>query len=119
MIVGVGCDVIEIKRIEKALKETGFAERCFTERERQCFEKRKWNAQSVAASFAAKEAVSKALGTGIRGFSWQNIEILHEENGRPYAVLSGGAADKLCGKVSVTMSHTDEVAIAYAVIDKQ
>lgn len=122
MILGVGCDIIEIKRIEDALKKDGFLERCFTAREISYFQKRKWNVQSVAAGFAAKEAVSKALGTGISGFSMQDIEILHEENGRPYVALYGGAAeiaDGLSGKVSVSMSHCGELAMAYATFDKQ
>lgn len=120
MIAGVGCDIIEVKRIEEALKKDGFLQRCFTSREIGYFEKRKWNAQSIAAGFAAKEAVSKALGTGISGFSMQDIEILHKENGRPYVALKGGAldiAEKLSGKVSVSLSHTDGLAMAYAVLD--
>lgn len=122
MILGVGCDIIGIKRIEDALKRDGFSERIFTERECEYFKLRKWNVQSVAAAFAAKEAVSKALGTGISGFSMSDIEVLHEENGRPYVILHGGAAeiaDKLSGKVSVSMSHSDGLAMAYAVLDKQ
>ncbi len=118
MILGVGCDIVEIKRIEDALKKDGFLNRCFTAREIEYFEKRKWNVQSVAAGFAAKEAVSKALGTGISGFSMRDIEILHDEKGKPYVVLSGGAADVLSGRVSVSMSHTDELAMAYAVLDR-
>lgn len=122
MILGVGCDIVEIGRIEAALKRDGFLERCFTAAELSYFEKRKWNVQSVAAGFAAKEAVSKALGTGISGFSLQDIEILHEENGRPYVALYGGAAElaeRLSGKVFVSMSHSDELAMAYATFDRQ
>ena len=120
MIAGVGCDIIEIERIENLLEKDGFLKRCFTASEIEYFEKRKWNAQSVAAGFAAKAAVSKALGTGISGFSMKDIEILHDEKGKPNAVLHSGAAelaDKLSAKVFVSMSHTDKLAMAYAVLD--
>ncbi len=122
MILGVGCDIIGIDRIEAAVKKDGFIGRCFTDNECAYFEKRNRNMQSIAAGFAAKEAVSKALGTGISGFSMKDIEIMHEENGRPYVILHGGAkeiADRLSGKVSVSMSHSDGIAMAYAVFDKE
>lgn len=120
MILGVGCDIIEIHRIEKAMQKDNFLTHCFTEKEIEYFESKHNKAQSVAAGFAAKEAVSKALGIGILGFSLTDIEILHEENGRPYVHLTGGAekiAEKLGGAVSVSMSHTDGMAMAYAVLE--
>ncbi len=120
MILGVGCDIIEISRIEKAMAKGNFLDRCFTEREREYFSMHKNCAESVAAGFAAKEAVSKALGTGISGFSFTDIEILHSENGRPYVQLTGGAAaiaHENNGRVSVSMSHCRDMAIAYAVFD--
>ncbi len=120
MILGVGCDIIEISRIEKAIEKENFLTHCFTEREIEYFNMKHNRAESIAAGFAAKEAVSKALGTGISGFSLTDIEILHKENGRPYVNLTGGAlkiADNLGGKVSISMSHSKDIAMAYAVLD--
>ncbi|MBQ7794909.1 MAG: holo-ACP synthase [Clostridia bacterium] len=120
MVIGVGCDIVEIERIEKAMKKDGFLKRVFTEREIEYLALRNMKAESAAAGFAAKEAVSKALGTGISGFSMRDIEILHEENGRPYVRLTGGAKELLSktgGTLSVSMSHSREYAIAYAVLD--
>lgn len=120
MILGVGCDIVEIDRIRKAVSKGNFIKHCFTERETEYFDKKHNRAESVAAGFAAKEAVSKALGTGISGFSFTDIEILHHENGQPYVNLTGEAAniaDKLGGVVSVSMSHSEHSAIAYAVFD--
>lgn len=120
MILGVGCDIIEISRIEKAMEMENFLTHCFTEKEIEYFRSRHNNAESIAAGFAAKEAISKALGTGISGFSLVDIEILHQENGRPYVNLSGGAAeiaDNLGGKVSISMSHSKGMAMAFAVLD--
>lgn len=120
MILGVGCDIIEISRIEKAMKKENFLTHCFTEREIEYFKSKQNRAESIAAGFAAKEAVSKALGTGVSGFSLTDIEILHQENGRPYVNLTGGAAKiahELGGKVSISMSHSKDIAMAYAVLD--
>lgn len=120
MIIGVGCDIIEISRIEKAMERENFLTHCFTDREIEYFNSKHNPTQSIAAGFAAKEAVSKALGTGISGFSLTDIEILHHENGKPYVNLTGGAAriaDNLGGKVSISMSHSKDIAMAYAVLD--
>lgn len=120
MILGVGCDIVEIDRIRKAVLKDNFINRCFTEKETEYFNKKHDPAESAAAGFAAKEAVSKALGTGISGFSFTDIEILHRENGQPYVNLTGEAAkiaDRLGGAVSVSMSHSESIAVAYAVFD--
>lgn len=118
MIAGVGCDIIEIPRIAAAIEKPAFLERCFTDAEREYITSH--GASSAAAAFAAKEAVSKALGTGISGFGMRDIEILHELNGKPYAVLHGGAAalaEKIGARVSISLSHSREYAVAYAVLD--
>lgn len=122
MIVGIGCDIVEIERIAKAMKSDGFMKRCFTAEEREYFLRHGSRAESAAAGFAAKEAVSKAFGTGISGFALCDIEILHEENGRPYVRLHGGAAelaDKMHAKVHISMSHSRDNAVAYAVLDAE
>lgn len=90
-----------------------FLKKFYGERELAELEKRGVPAQSVAAAFAAKEAFSKALGTGISGFSLREVELLHEDSGKPYLFLSGSAKE-LAGKLSfdVSVTHTDALASA-------
>lgn len=104
MIKGIGTDIVKIERIHKALEKEGFLERVFTKKER---EERK-NPESYAASYAAKEAVVKALGTGFRGITFHDIEIFHEENGKPYLCLYG----KKENSWHLSLSHEKEYAIA-------
>lgn len=120
MIYGIGCDICEIARI-KNTKE-GFASRYFTEGEQELFEKRKNRPQTIAANFAVKEAFSKALGTGISGFSLKDIEVLRDDKGKPYINLYNNAK-KLCDvegidQIHTTISHTDELCIAYVLLEK-
>ncbi|MEQ8199674.1 MAG: holo-ACP synthase, partial [Clostridiaceae bacterium] len=84
MIYGVGIDIIEIERVEKAVTRTrGFLEKIFTEREIEYFRNRNNNYQSLAGIFAAKEALAKAMGLGIRGFSLSEVEVVRNELGKP------------------------------------
>lgn len=121
MIFGVGCDLCEVSRIEKT--EPRFLERCFTESERELFSKKHNKAQTVAANFAAKEALSKALGTGMRGFSFEDIEVLRDNLGKPYINVYNGAKEKCekegITKIYVSLSHTDSLAMAYVVLEKE
>jgi holo-[acyl-carrier protein] synthase len=114
----VGVDIIEIDRIEKAWRRFGqrFLHRIYTEPElRICQEK----PRSLAARFAAKEAVMKALGTGVKGISWQEIEILAKPSGEPLVRLYGKArvkADSLgLGELAISLSHSREYAVAFVV----
>ncbi len=94
MIVGLGTDIAEIERIEKALNRSGdaFAQRILTENELQVFIQLKQKGRYLAKRFAAKEAASKALGTGIaHGVSFQDFEISNDDNGKPVLTLSGKA----------------------------
>ncbi len=119
----VGIDLIEIARIEKLLAEHGdrFAERVFTQDEREyCESGGKQRAARYAARFAAKEAVLKALGTGLTiGFAWTDVETTRAANGAPSVLLHGGAlreADRLGIKGwSVSLSHARELATASVV----
>jgi len=112
----VGIDIVKVARFEDI--SDAFLQRVFTPREREYIK----NAQSAAGIFAAKEAVAKALGTGFRGFSPCDIEILHKENGKPFVVLHNNA--KKAAKKSrfrrvrlhISISHTDSDAVAVAVI---
>jgi len=122
-----GTDIIEIERVKQSIDSLGdaFRNKVFTENEiKYCEEKKAVKYQSYAARFAAKEAVSKALGTGIsRGISWRNIEILNNEYGKPYTVLSGKAQEIYAGlrgtDLSISLSHSENYAVAYAVIITQ
>lgn len=85
--IGIGNDIIEISRIEKAIKKTNFITKVFTENEIKLFEIKGSRAEFFAGRFAAKEAISKALGTGFREFSLTDIEVLNNELGKPYVTF--------------------------------
>lgn len=99
MILGLGNDLLDIRRIEKTLVrfESRFTERVFTETERRKSDRRAERAASYAKRFAAKEAAAKALGTGVprQGVHWQHIGVVNEPGGRPTLDLRGGAARRL------------------------
>jgi len=117
MLKGIGTDIIEIKRIEKAALSESFLKRCYTKREVEAFAASGF-AQSAAGAFAAKEAVAKAFGLGFRGFWPSDIEILKDKNGKPYVNLSQTAAivAKQYGikSISISISHCGEYAVAFA-----
>ncbi len=119
MILGIGTDIIEIERVKKAAENERFVKKVFTEKEQNYFSAK--SAQSMAGGFAAKEAVAKALGTGISGFSLTDIEVLHDDKGKPVAFLHNNAKiifDNLGAlKVHLSISHCSELAVAYAVIE--
>jgi holo-[acyl-carrier protein] synthase len=123
MIIGTGSDVIDIRRIERTLGRFGdrFISRVFTEVEQKKSERRLARAASYAKRFAAKEACSKALGTGFsRGVFWRDLGVVTEPSGRPTMVLSGGAnqqLDRLMPKNHRAVVHltlTDEYPYAHA-----
>jgi holo-[acyl-carrier protein] synthase len=121
MIIGIGTDIIEINRIEKVISRTSiFIERSFTYNEIEYFKAKGLKGNVVAGNFAAKEAISKALGTGFRGFGLKDIEVLRDELGKPIVNLSDKIY-KLLGtkkfKIHVSISHSKENAIAYAVME--
>lgn len=122
MIFGIGTDIIEIKRVKRAIsKNQKFIERLFTENEMEYYRKRNMNEQHIAAGFAAKEAVLKALGTGLGGFRWKDIEILRVSIGKPIVRLNGGVKkfveDNGIGIIHVTISHSRGFATATAVAE--
>jgi holo-[acyl-carrier protein] synthase len=118
--VAVGIDIIEIARIQRTLADFGdrFLQRVYTERERDRYGSR---ISELAAGFAAKEATSKALGTGIRGIRWREMEVLSNRRGKPVLILHGSAADRaaLLGLVdfdiSLTHSRTDAMAFVVGI----
>ena len=119
MIAGLGIDVCEIARIEKALEQTRFLSRVFTEGEQARIRQR--GVKTAAGLFAAKEAIAKALGSGFDGFGLLNVEIFWDEAGRPRCRLTGGAEERLKalggGAVFVSITHDAGVAAAVAVIE--
>ena len=110
----VGIDSVEIKRIAKSLSIKGFRERIFSEEEIQLLDGKA--VQSYAANFAAKEAFSKAVGTGIRGFLWTDVSILRDELGAPYLKLTGCALNAAKGlSFTVSLTHTKDIATAIVI----
>ena len=121
-IIGIGTDMCEIARIERAIEKAHFYERVFSEEERAYLEQRgKQKAASAAAMFAAKEAVAKALGTGFaKGVSVSGISVTHDALGAPGVVLSLGALERLHAlggeDVLLSLSHESGMALAFALI---
>ena len=112
-----GIDLIEVARVRKSLENPRFLERVYGPRERlllNCPEPRR--SQRAAANFAAKEAFSKVLGTGLLGFELNQVEILRGSRGEPYLSLRGSAAELAAGlELSVSLTHTSEYAQAVVV----
>lgn len=117
--IGIGNDIIEINRIEKAIKKTNFITRVFTENEIKLFEIKGKRTEFFAGRFAGKEAVSKALGTGFREFSLTDIEILNDELGKPYIIFKNGIESyNKKYTVNISISHCKEYATAVVIIFK-
>jgi holo-[acyl-carrier protein] synthase len=125
MILGLGNDVIDIRRIEETLTRFGprFIDRIFTDVEIAKSEKRAQRAASYAKRFAAKEACSKALGTGFRkGVFWKDMGVVNELSGKPTMVLTGGARAQLDSLVPpghrprIHLTITDDFPYAHAVV---
>ncbi len=128
MIVGVGSDICDIRRIERTLERHGqrFVDRCFTETERRRSDGRAGRAASYAKRFAAKEACAKALGTGLkRGVFWRDMGVVNLPSGQPTMRLTGGAAARLQAIlppgteafIHVTLTDEHPLAQAFVVIE--
>ena len=116
MIIGIGVDIVELNRIKDIIQNNPkFINRALTEKEKAIFmtlgDKRK--AEYFGGRFACKEAFSKAYGTGIGKVQLKDIEVLNEENGRPFVSES-----PFEGNVHVSISHTDTTAIAQIILEK-
>ena len=125
MIIGIGSDLIDIRRVEKSLERFGerFVKRCFTDIEQAKSERRKNRAASYAKRFAAKEACSKALGTGLaNGVFWKDMGVVNLPGGKPTMLLTGGAAEKLAElmpaghEAFIHLTITDEHPYAQAFV---
>ncbi len=128
MIIGLGSDLIDIRRIEKSLNRYGerFVERIFTDVEQLKSDKRRNRAASYAKRFAAKEACCKALGTGIsNGVFWRDMGVINDKNGKPTMKLTNGAAKRLAEimpngyqpLVHVTITDDFPLAQAFVIIE--
>ena len=128
MILGIGSDLADIRRIEKTLERFGerFTNRVFTETERARSDKRAARAASYAKRWAAKEACSKALGTGIRmGVAWKEMGVVNLPSGQPTLELVGGAAERLNAlvpqghvpKIHLTITDDAPYAQAFVIIE--
>ena len=121
MIVGIGNDIIEIERIEKAISKESFKNKVYTQRDLENIEKRGDRVETYAGIFSAKEAISKAIGTGVREFSLTDLEILNDDLGKPYVVVSE-RLDKIIKskkenyQIEISISHSKKYATAMAVI---
>ena len=123
-IFGIGTDIVNIKRLEKSLKKnnTNFKNRIFSKKEIQYCEKKKKSSSYYAKRFAAKEALSKALGTGIRkGINFKDIEIINNNYGKPTIKLRGSTANFLKKKIknkkySIYLSLSDDTPWAQATV---
>ena len=118
MIIGLGTDIVEISRIKKAIERTStFLEKVYTKKEIEYISKKKNPYPSYAGRFAAKEAISKAFGTGVRKFGLLDIEILNDDLGKPLVYLSDELIKKYNGKLNLSISHSKEYATATAILE--
>ncbi|MBI4546936.1 MAG: holo-ACP synthase [Ignavibacteriae bacterium] len=122
MIEGVGIDVVEIVRLERAIETWGnlFLNRIFTKHELAYAQNRKNSTHHLAARFAVKESVAKALATGWSGgFRWKDVEVENDPSGRPSVTLYGHVKELLRGsRVMVSISHSENVVVAFAIIER-
>lgn len=125
MLIGLGSDLIDIRRVERTLARFGerFTERCFTPAERAKSDRRLRRAESYARRYAAKEACAKALGTGFsRGVFWRDIGVVNLPGGKPTISLTNGAAARLDAitpagtRALIEVSLTDEPPLAQAIV---
>lgn len=115
----VGVDSVEISRMEKAMKRDGFRRRIFSAGERDYFAGKFRPAQSAAGHFAAKEALLKAMGTGITTMEMWELGVDHDIKGAPFYRLTGWAAELAAGwKLSLSITHSGDIATAFAVAYK-
>lgn len=120
-ILGIGIDIVEIERIENILKnKKRFLNKIFTNEEIKYFESKNFRAETIAGNFSAKEAISKAFGTGIKNFNFDDIEVLRDENGKPivktYNNLRQMCIDYNVLEIQVSISHSENYAVANAMV---
>ncbi len=124
-MIAIGTDILEIKRIDEVLSRLGerFVRRILTEQEQAEYRDSGQPARLLAKRFAAKEAIAKALGTGIgRGVSWQDMQIEHNDSGAPLVRLSGGALEVVQrrggSRVELSLADEQDYVVAFAVLSE-
>lgn len=121
MIKGTGVDIIEVERIKKNIRNENFINKVYTVNEIESLRKNNFSPQSAAGIFAAKEAVSKCMGTGFSGFGALSIEILKDEKGKPIVNLLDAALQKSkemnIFNIQISISHIKDYAVAFAVAE--
>ena len=120
-ILDIGIDIVEIERLEKALQRNKrFLDKLFTKEEIDYFKSKGLKTETIAGNFSAKEAISKALGTGIRNFNFKDIEILRDKKGKPivktYNNLRKICIDYNVLEIKVSISHSKNYAVANAIV---
>src|SRR5699024_5890660 len=119
--IKTGVDIVDINRIERifSAKKDKFLKKVFTGKEIEYFSKRKYKVNSIAGIFAAKEAISKVLGSGIGYINWHDIEVLHNERGKPYININAKLDNKMkelgLSNLDISISHERNYAIAFAI----
>ena len=119
MIYGIGNDIVEIPRITASMQNERFMTFCFSERERTEYGA---SVQKLSGCFAAKEAIAKALGTGVRGFSMDEITVMRDELGKPYFVFEGKIEQIMESKLltaHLAITNTNEYALANVVLEAE
>ncbi len=119
MILGIGCDIIEVVRVDKLIRSYGahFLDRLFSSQEQSYCNSQRQAAQHYAGRFAAKEAIAKALGTGFGAhLSWRDLEVLKDAQGKPIVLLSSKANSRFdAPHILLSISHCTEYATAFAI----
>jgi len=127
VILGIGVDIVELRRIKKIIEDEGkkesFLNKLFNDEEIEYFKSRNFKVEYIAGRFAAKEAVSKALGTGFRNFEFKDITITRDELGKPEVILKNNAhniaREKGKYKFHISISHGEDSAIAYVIMEQK
>ena len=123
MIAGIGTDITEVRRFEKWVRDPSMLERFFNEKEMSSAKSEASRCQHYAARFAAKEAFSKALGTGITGFGLKDVYITNDSEGKPLLNIEGAALSLMKERLGmcrafVSLSHEKEYALAFVILEK-
>jgi len=122
MIIGIGTDIVQIERIKRAFEQQGerFAQRILCASELSMFHEKGQSIPYLAKRFAAKEAASKALGTGIGAISWQDMKVSNNPKGAPELTFTGSAKEKMAAlggsQVSISLSDEQDYAVAFVVL---
>jgi holo-[acyl-carrier protein] synthase len=122
MIIGIGVDIVNISRVDSWRDNKALLNKYFSDNEiTYCFSRGVGFAASLAARFAAKEAFSKALGTGLVGIKLKDIEVSNDETGKPELLVTGSAADEIKKRgvknIFLSLSHEKEYAVAYLILE--